>query len=414
MKLKSFLALLFSALLFIGCSETEDVPDPDTTVEVTGISLSESSYSLEEGEDFTLTATLSPSGATGTITWASEDSSVATVSGGKVTAVAVGVTNITATCGDYTAACEVTVTEAYVEPDIDPTGISLDQTTYSLIVGKDFTLVATLEPEGAVGEITWATEDSAIATVDGGKVTGVAVGVTNITATCGEFSASCEVTVISDPDDPTSSAEISLSGSDYYLFMMDDTTYETIKDKVVADLRPDDTDTFVWNWNGYEDGTCEGTNAYGQDATWISRVVASGVDWSGLGFQSGVSGSGDYSHINALANVTDAPEEFYLHVAFKTSSPASHLFKFESDGLTVCLNVGNNGSLYDDKEYPVAYTYDADGEWHHLDIPVTAFTENGFKFSSSRAEATNTLIILSGSEAGITLDFDAAFFYKKN
>ncbi len=416
MKLKSFLALMFSALLFVGCSDPEEVIEPDPEIEVTGISLNQSSYSLEEGESFTLTATLSPSGASGSITWSSDDSSVASVSGGTVTAKTVGVANIVATCGEFSASCEVTVTEAYVEPEIDPTGISLDQTSYSLILGEKFTLTATLEPSGATGEIEWASDEIEIASVSSGTVTGNALGTTSITATCGEFSASCEVTVIEDPnapEDPTSSAEISLSGSDYYLFMMDDVTYETIKDKVVADLRPDDVDTFVWNWNGYNDGTCEGTNAYGQNAGWISRVVASGVEWSGLGFQSGVSEGSDFSNIKALANVTNAPEDFYLHIAFKASIAVSHLIKFESDGLYTRVNVGNNGSMWDDVEYPVAYTYESDGEWHHLDIPVTYLVANGFKFSSECSAAANTIIILSGSVAGATLDMDAAFFYKK-
>lgn len=48
---------------------------------------------------------------TGTVTWGSSNSAVATVnSSGVVSAVAAGVAVITATCGDYQATCVVTVT----------------------------------------------------------------------------------------------------------------------------------------------------------------------------------------------------------------------------------------------------------------------------------------------------------------
>lgn len=48
---------------------------------------------------------------TGTVTWESSNTAVATVnSSGVVSAVAAGVAVITATCGDYQATCVVTVT----------------------------------------------------------------------------------------------------------------------------------------------------------------------------------------------------------------------------------------------------------------------------------------------------------------
>lgn len=62
--------------------------------------------------DETLTATVdSEITGTSTVTWTSSNEDVATVnSSGKVTAVATGQAVITAWCGDYAAACVVTVT----------------------------------------------------------------------------------------------------------------------------------------------------------------------------------------------------------------------------------------------------------------------------------------------------------------
>jgi uncharacterized protein YjdB len=61
-----------------------------------------------------LTATVAPEDATDkTVTWSSDKTSVATVDAtGKVTAVAAGEATITATAGDKTATCKVTVKEA--------------------------------------------------------------------------------------------------------------------------------------------------------------------------------------------------------------------------------------------------------------------------------------------------------------
>lgn len=83
-----------------------------------------------------------------------------------------------------------------IAPEEGVTGISLNKTTLSLAVGADETLVATLFPEEAAGTITWASSAAAKASVDtSGKVTGVASGTANITATCNGKTATCAVTV---------------------------------------------------------------------------------------------------------------------------------------------------------------------------------------------------------------------------
>ena len=76
----------------------------------TSITLSETSLALEVGNTQTLIATTTPSGAT--ITWASDDETIATVtSGGVVEAVAEGTCTITASITGASASCDVVVTE---------------------------------------------------------------------------------------------------------------------------------------------------------------------------------------------------------------------------------------------------------------------------------------------------------------
>ena len=87
-------------------------------VAVTGISLNKTSTTIRVGENETLTPTFIPINATNqSITWTSSNESVATVSDGTVTGVAVGNATITATTDDggYKATCDVTVNPAPVE-----------------------------------------------------------------------------------------------------------------------------------------------------------------------------------------------------------------------------------------------------------------------------------------------------------
>lgn len=84
-----------------------------TPVQPTGISLNKTTASVQVGKTTQLNASLEPYGATGTVTWSSNNTSVATVSNsGLVTGKAVGDATITATCGTYSASCDVTVAEA--------------------------------------------------------------------------------------------------------------------------------------------------------------------------------------------------------------------------------------------------------------------------------------------------------------
>ena len=96
-----------------GATATCTVKVIDYPTIVTGVTLDQTKYDMKTGEVFKLNATIVPSNATDkSITWASTDSSVASVSEvGTVSAVGAGKAVITATSGNgVIAACEVTVT----------------------------------------------------------------------------------------------------------------------------------------------------------------------------------------------------------------------------------------------------------------------------------------------------------------
>lgn len=111
------------------------------TVAVTGVTLDKTSGTLTAGSAITLTATVSPSNASNkTVIWTSSNESVATVSGGVVTAVAKGSATITAKTqdGGFEATYNLTVEAAQVEiTNLVPT--SLDPITGTSVFNADNT-----------------------------------------------------------------------------------------------------------------------------------------------------------------------------------------------------------------------------------------------------------------------------------
>lgn len=161
---------------------------------VSGVSLDESSLSLEKGGKYTLKATVTPADAYDqSVNWKSSNTSVVTVSNGVVTAVGSGKATVTVTTvdGGFTDECEVTVTSPV-------TGVSLNKSSMTLEKGKTETLVATVNPSDATNKnVTWTTSDKSVVTVDNGVVKAVGKGSATVTVETedGGFTASCIVTV---------------------------------------------------------------------------------------------------------------------------------------------------------------------------------------------------------------------------
>ena len=88
----------------------------------------------------------------------------------------------------------------YVEAGetVNVDGVTLNLNTKTIEKGETFELIETVSPNNATNKgVTWSTDNSSIATVSNGTVTGVSEGSTTITVTTedGNFSASCNVTV---------------------------------------------------------------------------------------------------------------------------------------------------------------------------------------------------------------------------
>lgn len=134
------------------------------------------------------------------VRWAAVDTNIATVDeDGVVTAVADGSTNVYAKFnnGTISGRYKVTVKTSVVEL----TDFTLSETSLNLTVGQSQTVaVQEFVPADATDTtLTWISSDTAVATVDAGKITAVGAGTATITATHGSIVKTVNVTVTEAP-----------------------------------------------------------------------------------------------------------------------------------------------------------------------------------------------------------------------
>ena len=165
----------------------------DYTIDtISGIGLSKKEVKLLKGQTETITATLTE-GVSGTITWESSNTNVATVANGTITATGTsGEATITAKVEgtEYEATCKVVIIQKV-------TAITATDVT----VGKNETakIQVTTTPSGEVEDLTYTSGTPSVATVaEDGTVTGLSEGTSVITIkgkVSTSVSTTCTVTV---------------------------------------------------------------------------------------------------------------------------------------------------------------------------------------------------------------------------
>ena len=166
---------------YYDCKVTVYAKEATPTQERDKITLNTSSLSMNVGDRVRLVETVTPSNNVSNVTWSSSDPSVATVSGGEVTAVKNGTTTITAKLPNgEKAECVVTVSTKVVNAAL----VTINATKITLSVGSSTTLSATVLPSNTTNKtITWSSSNTSVATVDqNGKVTAKGVGTAKIYA----------------------------------------------------------------------------------------------------------------------------------------------------------------------------------------------------------------------------------------
>ena len=297
-------ALLVAAVLlttsFWSCSKDEEpVPEPTPpVVSVTGVTLNKTSTSIQVGGTETLTATVSPKDAANKkVTWKSSNAAIASVdANGKVTGVKAGEATITVTTedGGKTATCKVTVSDK----EIKVTGVKLNKSETSLLVGGNETLTATVLPEDATNQnVTWKSDKPEIATVDAnGKVTGVKAGEATITVTTedGGKTATCKVTV-----KPNLVSEITLAALAIYVGE---------SKAITATVKPDDATNKALTWTSSDEtvATVDATGKVTGKKIGTATITATAQDGSG------VSGSCTVTVLSHVKKVTVTPANLTL------------------------------------------------------------------------------------------------------
>lgn len=172
-------------MALVSCNKEASIVDP------TGIGLDKTSISIFAGETYDLAATIEPSNASASqVIWTSSNTKVAAVTGhGQVIGVAPDMVKagpasavITAKTADgkFSAKCNVTV-KPIVATAIN---ISAEKDAKAAFIGEELKLTATITPDNASYKtLTWSSSDEKLATVNDGKVLGIATGKVTITAT---------------------------------------------------------------------------------------------------------------------------------------------------------------------------------------------------------------------------------------
>lgn len=163
-----------------------------TEVPIDTLYLNTYTLALTPGGAKELVAIVEPADLEGVeVEWESSDTEVATVNNGRVRGIKAGAAIIYASVPGFITQCNVGVVGVGVEE------LRISETKLSLIEGDVHKLEAVALPINADDRtITWSSSDEAVVSVSqDGEVTALKEGYAEVTASCGELNAVCEVKV---------------------------------------------------------------------------------------------------------------------------------------------------------------------------------------------------------------------------
>ena len=164
------------------------------TNKITNITINNKNITLFSGESEEIDISILPNEVSKEdVVWESSNSEVASVEMGKVNAISIGTTIITAKSknGKISDTSLVKVIKREIE------SIELIDDYITLEVGNEKELSYKIIPEKLQKEtVTWESSDSSIATVNNGIVLGISNGEVTITAKAGNKEATCNVVVV--------------------------------------------------------------------------------------------------------------------------------------------------------------------------------------------------------------------------
>ena len=188
--------------------------------------------------------------------------------------------------------------------------------------------------------------------------------------------------------------------------IMDETTFATCNSgsTVVASFRPNEEDRFLYIWgegNAYDIGVAAGPNFMGNTDGYLSLRVTN-LGWAGAGFHLNDNGNSWQAAEQLRAAIVANPDNYYLHMAIKSTDNYSHCFYlFYTEATKFVLG---NHSVYDG---PVYSDFTRDGAWQELYIPMSTYASALASVTCSAGMAI--FAMLSEGVSGAMLDLDAVY-----
>ncbi len=292
--------------------------------------------------------------ADATVTWSSDDESVATVDeNGLVTAVDNGMAEITAQAGDAMGTAAITVSQV-------PAGISIEvdaEATTLTAIGQTLQLMVSVSDANdhpiADAEVTWSSSDEMVVTVDmDGLVEAVGNGMADVTATSSGVSDMVGITV-NGPSEPVATS-ITIEPASHTLEaigqtvqlaatvldqheneMADVTVTWSSKDEAVATVDEDGLVTAVDN--GMAEITAHAGNAMGSAAITVAQVPA-GISIEVDAEATTLTEIGQT--LQLMVSVSDANDEPISEPAVTWSSSDETVVTVDEDGLVTAVGNG--------------------------------------------------------------------------
>ena len=170
--------------------------EPDASMVVTEMDVTLASNTIAVGDTTSLSLAVLPTSAANyaDVSLSSSNEGVATVNSfGKITGIAPGTATITATSGSVSASATIKVVAS---GSVVPQSLSLNTNYVVLKPGSSKTITGSVAPSTASQSLTFKSNDTKIATVNGsGVITGVSTGATSVIVSNGTVSSSVTVIV---------------------------------------------------------------------------------------------------------------------------------------------------------------------------------------------------------------------------
>ena len=197
-----------------------------------------------------------------------------------------------------------------------------------------------------------------------------------------------------------------VSAMQIWPIMLDGHTSADVQDYIVSDFRPNDVDQNLYIWNEtYAGGEATGLNFYGNVDGYIALVEA-GDGWAGMGFCLTADGNGWQAAESLRAAIAESPDDYFLHLAIKSTDQGNHCFYIMSNETTKFV-LGAK-SIYDG---PIYANFERDGSWAEFYVPMSEYADA--LAATTIAAGVNVFITMGEGIEGTQLNLDAIYFCDK-